>query len=134
MQCRVILTLVSCTCMCMHWHNTLVCRMYWVQTQISMKNNKQTKKLLCVQMQMEGVAALHMRADGLHADADKYKERRRRKNPYMWGPKLVACGRGHRWTWRNSWWTPMSIKERKKRPASGGRERADGCVGTCGGR
>ena len=53
--------------MCMHWHDTLVCRMYWVQTQISVKNNKQTKNLLCVQMQVEDVATLHMRVDGLHA-------------------------------------------------------------------
>ena len=70
MQHRVILTLVSCTCMCMHWHDTLVCRMYWVQTQISVKNNKQTKNLLCIQMQMEDVATLHMRADVLHVDVD----------------------------------------------------------------
>ena len=51
----------------MHWHDTLVCRMYWVQTQISVKNNKQTKNLLCVQMQVEDVAALHMHVDGLRA-------------------------------------------------------------------
>ena len=53
--------------MCMHWHDTLVCKMYWVQTQISVKNNKQTKNLLCVQMQVEDAATLHMRADGLRA-------------------------------------------------------------------
>ena len=50
------------------------------------------------------------------------------KKPYMWGPKLVAREREHKWTWRNSWWTLVSIKERKKRPASGGHEHADGCV------
>ena len=33
-------------------------------------------------MQTEDVAALYMRVDGLHADADKYKERRK-KNLYM---------------------------------------------------
>ena len=44
-----------------------------------MKNNKQTKNLLCIQMQIEDVAALHMRADRLHVDADKYKERRRKE-------------------------------------------------------
>ena len=52
--------------MCMHWHDTLVCRMYWVQTQISVKNNKQTKNLLCVQMQVEDMATLHMCVDRLH--------------------------------------------------------------------
>ena len=43
-------------------------------TQISVE-----KKNRRVQTQAEDVAALHMRVDGLHADADKYKERRKKK-------------------------------------------------------
>ena len=58
-------------------------QMYCIQMQISVKNNKQTKNLLCVQMRMEDVAALRMRADGLHADTDKYKERRRKKHLHV---------------------------------------------------
>ena len=83
MQCKVTLTLVWCTCMCM-----------W--TQISKKKKQRKRKHLlrcgwwmhaCMHagvlrtMQMEDVAALYMCADGLHADADKYKERRKKTYP-----------------------------------------------------
>ena len=36
------------------------------------------------------MATLHMHADGLHADADKYKERRK-KNLHV-RPEFIACG------------------------------------------
>ena len=52
-------------------------QMYCIQTQISVKKNRH------VQTRMEDVAALHMRADELHADADKYKERRGKKNLHV---------------------------------------------------
>ena len=104
MQCRVILTLVSCTCMCMHWHDTLVCRLYWVQTQISVKNNRQTKNLLCVQMQMEDMAALHMCADGLRTCVQMCCI-----VDTMCG--RLACAHRRRWgTWVHWWSDAMRVR------------------------
>ena len=57
--------------------------LHMMQISVEKKTNRR------VQMQAEDVAALHMCADGLHADADKYKERRK-KNLHV-RPEFIAC-------------------------------------------
>ena len=70
--------------------------------------------------QTEDVAALYTRADGLHADADKYKERREKKPTHEGLNSLCADGgvwahaEGHVGLQLRRWMTVKQNKRKRK--------------------